>query len=140
MANRVLIVTEHDGRTEVYADPDVTVTKVEPWNPDEYDEGTVEEQVQRTVPYLYEELYRADRHKKTATPRPYQRVVPLREKHWLVALIEFLIVLDYHFLAWKGKNPDLLLRLKHMLETGSFVKDGFFQTLFAYEYISQDDL
>ena len=82
MAARVLIVTEHDGRTEVYADPDVKVYKVEPWNPDEYDEGTVEEQVQRTVPYVYEDLYRADRHKKTATPRPYQRVIPIEEMDW----------------------------------------------------------
>jgi|GEM_PF-4288453 len=82
MAARVLIVMEHDGRTLVYGDGDVKVYKVEPWNPDEYDHGTVDEQVQRTVPYVYEDLYRADRIKKTVKPRPYQRVVPIEEMDW----------------------------------------------------------
>ena len=140
MAARVLIVMEHDGSTLVYGDDDVKVYKVEPLNPDEYDHGTVDEQVQRTVPYVYEDLYRADRIKKRVKPRPYQRTVPPDEKHWLDALVELLILLDKEFLAWEGENPYLLGRLKHMLDTSSFVKDGFFQTLFAYEYISQDDL
>ena len=82
MAARVLVITEHDGYTKVYADPEVKVYTVEPMDPDEYDEGTVDEQVQRTVPYLYEELYRKDRLEETTKPRPYQRVIPIEEMDW----------------------------------------------------------
>ena len=135
MAARVLVVIEHDGRTEVYADPDVKVYKVEPWNPDEYDEGTVEEQVQRTVPYVYEELYRKDRHKKTATPRPYQRVIPIEEMSWWDILIALFVAMENRALARGRPNPELLQHLNHICDNPS--EYGFWAQLFAPDLIEE---
>ena len=135
MAARVLIVMEHDGRTLVYGDGDVKVYKVEPWNPDEYDHGTVDEQVQRTVPYVYEDLYRADRIKKRVKPRPYQRVIPIEEMGWWDILIALFVAMENRALARGRPNPELLQHLNHICDNPS--EYGFWAQLFAPDLIEE---
>ncbi len=69
----VLIVLESDGYLTAYGSAEVEVKIVEIWDPEIYDEGTVDEQVERQVPRLHSLLCEADnfKFKETGTPKPY---------------------------------------------------------------------
>jgi len=130
-----LIVLKPDGYFTVFASEEVKITIVETWSPEDYVVDSFDEQVKQAAPHLHQTLYRSDFIRATGKPKPYQREIPLEEKHWWEILIAFLIALENRALARGLPNLGLLPRLNHIYDNPS--EYGLWAELFAPELIEE---
>ena len=81
---QLFLLHEGDGYLKLYGPKDkVTVRVIKTLDPQRFtDAGSVDDQVLREAPWVWENLMLENRVLATSKPRPYQRVIPIEEMDW----------------------------------------------------------
>jgi len=134
---QLFLLHEGDGYLKLYGPKDkVTVRVIKTLDPQRFtDAGSVDDQVLREAPWVWENLMLENRVLATSKPRPYQRVIPIEEMGWRDILIALFVAMENRALARGRPNPELLQHLNHICDNPS--EYGFWAQLFAPDLIEE---